>query len=210
MYTSVKYLHFSEVAVNLSDPIRSVIPSLHGPVLGALVRTSTPLRLTDVHAHVGDASVAGVRKVLLGLVVEGLVHEVPGGYVLNREHVAIDGLVALACLHGALVERIRSWLKRRDEPVVAAGLFGSAARRDGGTDSDIDLVIIVRKGPADGLADDLAEALERWTGNRGHVQGLTAAEHARLIQEAPPLVASWETDLQPIIGTRGTLLGVRR
>ena len=162
-----------------------------------------------MHERVGDASVAGVRKVLLTLLDDGLVYKVPGGYVLNREHVAADAVTSLASLHGALVGRIRSWLEQRDEPVVAAGLYGSAARRDGGSDSDIDLVVVIRNGESDQLADELADAVERWTGNRGHVQGFTVEEHARLIDEALPLVASWERDLQPIIGTRRTLLGAR-
>ena len=195
--------------MHLADPIRSVIPCLHGPVLAALARTTTPLRLTDVHRQVGDASVAGVRKVLLALVDDGLVAEVPGGYVLNREHVAADGIVALAGLHGTLVERIRAWLGQRDEPVVAAGLYGSAARRDGGPESDIDLVVVVEAGEVDELVDELADAVERWTGNRGHVQGLTVAEHSRLIDEALPLVAAWKRDLQPIVGTRRQLLGLQ-
>ena len=130
-----------------------------------------------------------------------------GGYVLNREHVAADGVVALAGLHGALVERIRSWLEGRDEPVVAAGLYGSAARRDGGSDSDVDLVVVVENGEVDALVDELADAVERWTGNRGHVQGLTVDEHARLLDETPPLVEAWRRDLQPIVGTRRGLVG---
>lgn len=195
------------VVVDLSDPIRSVIPCLHGPVLSALARTTAPMRLTDVHERVRDASVAGVRKVLLALVDDGLVTRDPGGYVLNREHVAADSIVALAGLHGAFVERVRSWLERRDEPVVAAGLYGSAARRDGESDSDVDLVVVVEGGAVDVLVDELADAVERWTGNRGHVQGLTIDEHARLLDEAPPLVEAWRRDLQPIVGARRRLVG---
>ncbi len=146
---------------------------------------------------------------LLTLLDGGLVLKVPGGYVLNREHVAADAVIALASLHGALIGRIRSWLEQRDEPVVAAGLFGSAARRAGGSGSDIDLVVVIEDGEAEKLTDELADAVERWTGNRGHVQGLTVEEHARLIDEALPLVAAWERDLQPIIGTRRILLGIR-
>lgn len=144
---------------------------------------------------------------LLALVDDGLVTKVPGGYVLNREHIAADSVITLASLHGVLVERIRSWLQQREESVVAAGLYGSAARRDGGPDSDIDLVVVVEDEQVDELVDELADAVERWTGNRGHVQGLSVEEHGRLIEEALPLVAAWERDLQPIIGTRRKLLG---
>ena len=44
-------------------------------------------------------------------------------------------------------------------------------------------------------------------GFRGHVQGLTVEEHARLIDEALPLIDAWKRDLQPIIGTRRQFLG---
>lgn len=144
---------------------------------------------------------------LLALVADGLASSVPGGYVLNRDHVAAGPIVELASLHGVLVERIRAWLEQRDEPVTAAGMYGSAARRDGGPDSDIDLVVVVEEGAVDDLADGLADAVERWTGNRGHVQVLTATDHGRLLDDAPPLLASWERELQPIIGTRQSLLG---
>lgn len=193
--------------MDLSDPIRSAIPCLHGPVLGVLARTTAPLRLTDVHQRVGDASVAGVRRVLLALVADGLASSVPGGYLLNRDHVAAEPIVELAGLHGVLVERIRTWLEKRAEPVVAAGMYGSAARRDGGSDSDIDLVVVVDEGPVDDLADDLADAVERWTGNRGHVQVFTATDHRRLLDDTPPLLTSWRRELQPIIGTRQSLVG---
>lgn len=116
-------------------------------------------------------------------------------------------VTALVGLHGVLVGRIRSWLRQRGEPVVVAGLHGSAARRDGGSESDVDLVVVVENGEADELADELADIVERWSGNRGHVQCPTIEEHARLVDGAFPLVASWQHDLQPIIGTRRQLLG---
>jgi len=68
-------------------------------------------------------------------------------------------------------------------------------------------VVIVEKGEVDTLVDELADAVRRWTGNRGHVQGLTVDEHARLLDEAPPLIEGWKRDLQPILGTRRSLVG---
>lgn len=194
--------------MDLSDPIRSVIPCLHGPVLAALARTTAPMRLTEVQRRVGDASVAGVRKVLLALVHHGIAHRVPGGYVLNRDHLAAGPIIALATQHGVLADRLRGWLDGRSEPVVAAGLFGSAARRDGGPDSDIDVLIVVEDGEEDhvALADDLADVLERWTGNRGHVHVLTERQHAELIAADAPLTASWAEELQPLVGARSRLV----
>lgn len=76
------------IDVDVSLPMASVIPSLDGPVLSALAGTTAPLTLTHVHRLAGRGSLAGVRRVLLHLADVGLVHQVPGGFVLNRAHLA--------------------------------------------------------------------------------------------------------------------------
>ncbi len=65
--------------MNVADPIVSVVPSLHGPVLAVLARTSAPLRQADVYRLAAAGSYSGVRKVLLQLIEHGVVEEVPGG-----------------------------------------------------------------------------------------------------------------------------------
>lgn len=136
--------------VDVSSPIRSVIPSLDGPVLAALAGTTAPLPLSSVHRLAGRGSLTGVRRVLLRLVGTGLVQDVPGGFVLNRDHLAAPAVEILARLHGVLVERIRAEIDRWPGEVVAAGLFGSTARRDGDERSDIDIVVL---SDSDGLED---------------------------------------------------------
>lgn len=69
--------------MDVSMPITTVVPSLDGPVFAALAATATPMGLADVYARVGRGSKSGIRSVLLRMVDEGLVLEVPGGYVLN-------------------------------------------------------------------------------------------------------------------------------
>src|SRR5205823_11543424 len=71
--------------LNVSSPISSIIPSLDGAVLGALAGTTRPLNLSTVHELAGRGSLSGVRRVLLRLVKTGIVSDVPGGYILNRE-----------------------------------------------------------------------------------------------------------------------------
>jgi predicted nucleotidyltransferase len=159
--------------MDLSHPIRCVIPSLDGPVLEALASRTSPMSLTEVHQRAGLGSLSGVRKVLQRLAEQGVVHHAPAGYVLNRDHVAAPALVLLAQLHGEVAVRIRDWLSDRPENVVAAGLFGSAARREGDATSDIDVVVITAETVGTDLADELADALEQWTGNRGQIIALS-------------------------------------
>lgn len=89
-------------------PITTVIPSLDGPALAALAAMTAPMGLADVHTRSGRGSKSGVRSVLLRMVEEGLVLEVHGGYVLNRDHVAAPAVMLLASLHGELANRIRA------------------------------------------------------------------------------------------------------
>lgn len=187
--------------MNVAHPVVSVVPSLHGPVLAVLARTSAPLRQADVHRLAATGSYSGVRKVLHQLVEHGVAEAVPGGYRLNRDHLAADAIVELASIHGLLAERLRQWAAGH-EGVEFIGLFGSVARRDGDETSDID-VLVVAELPAEYrsvLRDELTDQLIGWTGNDGQVQVLDQEAVARLVDEQAPIVESWATELQPVLG----------
>jgi hypothetical protein len=72
-----------------------------------------------------------------------LVHE------LNREHIAAPAAQALAGLRAELWKRMRETLAGWTVKPVYASVFGSAARRDGGPESDIDLLLIHPNLPGD-------------------------------------------------------------
>lgn len=191
--------------MDVSMPISSVAPSLDGPVLIALATTTAPASLAEVHRRSGRGSKSGVRQVLARMVEAGLVHEVPGGFVLNRGHVAAAAVLLLADLHGELVRRIRAAVEQWGGDVLLVGLFGSAARRDGDTSSDIDVVVI---SDADGLGsfvDQLSEQIRSWTGNRAQVIGMPPSELQRLRRADAPIVSSWERELLAICGSRRAL-----
>jgi predicted nucleotidyltransferase len=192
--------------MDVSLPIRSAIPSLDGPVLAALAGTSQPSTLSEVRRLTGGrGSVAGIRKVLLRLVETGIVDSVPGGYVLNRDHIAAPAIEQLARLHGELADRIRSALVEWDGEVLLAGLFGSAARRDGDERSDIDLLVVSDSPGLDELADNLATSILRWTGNDAQVMAKTVADIRRLRRAGEPILAQWERDLVVLEGDRRVL-----
>ena len=191
--------------MDVSMPISSVVPSLDGPVLVALAATTAPTSLAEVHRRAGRGSKSGVREVLLRMIEVGLVDDVPGGFVLNREHVAAPAVALLADLHGELVRRIRSTVDDWGGEVSLVGLFGSAARRDGDSSSDIDLLVV---SDAEGL-DDLIERLTgqvcSWTGNRAQVIGMPSAELRRLRRAKEPIVARWDAEVVVICGDRRAL-----
>ena len=142
---------------------------------------------------------------LLRMVDEGLVLDVPGGYLLNREHLAAPAVDLLASLHGELVSRIRAAVEEWPAAPALVGLFGSAARRDGGVDSDIDVLVVSDAVDLDDRVDELAGQIRRWTGNRAQVIGRTPKEIARLRRSKEPILAEWARDLVVIAGERTAL-----
>ena len=191
--------------MDVSMPIMTVVPSLDGPVLAALAATTEPMGLGTVHNRAGRGSKSGVRSVLLRMVDDGLVIEVPGGYLLNRDHLAAPAVELLASLHGELTNRIRSVVEEWNIAPTLVGLFGSAARRDGDANSDIDVLVVSDDPDLDESVDALAEQIRRWTGNRAQVIGRSPNEIARLRRAKETLLAEWTRDLVVIPGEPSSL-----
>ena len=191
--------------MDVSSPISSVIPSLDGSVLGALAGTTAPLNLSTVHRLARRGSLSGTRRVLLRLVGAGIVLEVPGGYLLNREHVATPAIEALANLWGEVVDRMQRHVAQWGRRPRLVGIFGSAARRDGGEHSDIDLVVLSDVANASERAAELAVHVERWTGNPTHVVTVGSQDLRRMRRARERVLAEWERDLVVVVGSRDAL-----
>lgn len=194
--------------MDVSMPISSVVPSLDGPVLAVLAGTTGPTGLAEIHRRAGRGSKSGVRQVLMRMVESGLIHEIPGGFVLNRKHLAAPAVEILAEMHGELVRRIRSLVDTWDADVSLAGLFGSAARRDGNTASDIDVLVVSDAENLDSFGDQLAGEIRSWTGNRAQVVTISNAELQRLQEAEESIVANWDQELVVVRGDKRALRSV--
>jgi predicted nucleotidyltransferase len=191
--------------MDVANPISSVIPSLDGAVLAALVGTTGPLNLSTVHRLAGRGSLSGTRRVLVRLVDAGVVEHVPGGYALNREHVAAPAITALANLWGDVLDRIRHNVAAWPRQPKLVGVFGSAARRDGDEQSDIDLVVVSEAADASERVADLAAQVERWTGNPTRVVTVSSKDLRRMRRARERIIAEWERDLVVVQGSRDAL-----
>jgi hypothetical protein len=173
--------------MDLSNPIRSVIPVGQGEVLAVLARTDRPLtgrrvaELTD-----GRLSQKGANLALRALARTGLVlveaHPPAKLYRLNRDHLAAPSIEALAALRDRLIATMIDHIGAWEIPADGAWLFGSAARGGGDEASDID-VLVLRPEPVDEDAWDtqierFATDVTTWTGNRCEVIEYTAEEFA--------------------------------
>jgi predicted nucleotidyltransferase len=197
--------------MDLSNPLATVTPTLDAAVLQALSATTGVATGAHVHRMAGTGSADGVRRVLARLVDQGIVvadeHAHATLYRLNRDHVACDLIVAITRLRQTIVDKIRNSMEEWPAPPRHASLFGSFARADAGTDSDIDILIVSDEGNAEDV-DRLREEVWLWTGNQAHILEVNTAELAELIRASDPLVESWRRDHVDLQGTR--LLDVLR
>jgi hypothetical protein len=107
--------------MDFSQPFRVLTPTLDGPVIRVLARTTHPMTRQQVTELIGDASEAGVRKVLRRLADQGMVIEQRIGgryiYVGNREHIlwpAVEVLMSAADrLDAAIREHVEAGGFRR-------------------------------------------------------------------------------------------------
>jgi DNA-binding transcriptional ArsR family regulator len=200
------------VAVQFPEPVSSVVPGLHGRVLGVLARSGRPLTGRGVASLLrAPASPSGVQKVLDDLVSNGVVIAEPAGrarlYTLNRDHVAYQAIDHLARLRELLLERIKAEAESWTLPAQAIWLFGSTARGQGGPDSDLDL-LIVRPDDVDESDPQWLEQVETltahaglWSGNSCEVVEYSAHEVRDLINHGERLVDELRRDAVPIAGT---------
>jgi predicted nucleotidyltransferase len=197
--------------MDLSSPISSVIPTAQGVVLAVLSRSGQSLSGRQVSALAnGRFGQSRVNEVLGQLTEAGIVlreNRPPAKlYRLNQDHVAAAGVQALANQRQELLARIRSevaaWIVCAD----AVWLFGSAARGDGDTTSDIDLLVVRPTAVNEdnqtwlGQIDDLSEHIARWSGNSCEALELSAAELAAMVSRGEPLVEQLRTDALTLSG----------
>jgi hypothetical protein len=139
--------------VDLTDPTRALTPTLDGPVLAVLAHAGRPLTVGEIAQQAARGSEIGIRRSVARLVDQGLVTATQMGrnlvHELNRDHVAARAALALADLRLELWKRLRETLSEWTERPLHAAVFGSAARGDGGPDSDIDLLLVHQLFPGD-------------------------------------------------------------
>ncbi len=199
--------------MDISQPYTAVIPSLEGEALIVLARTTRPLTGTEVATISQRGSRPGIQLALHRLAEQGIVDVADAGrraqvYTLNRDHVAAPAVEILANLRSELQLRIRTAIESWPIQPVHASIFGSAARGDGDTASDIDL-FVVRPNQTDendsgwrNQLDSLAERIYRWSGNRAGISEVSQRELTRLRREQPPITTELRSDAVTIVGRR--------
>ena len=138
-------------------------------------------------ARRAGASQPAVQEALKHFVEHGLVRSQPAGaanlYSLNEQHLLIAAIDQAFDVRAKFVSRMAQAIGNWEIPPPHVSLFGSMARADGDTQSDIDLLVL-RPEVADeeaelvwhGQLDTLVHEVKLWTGNRTAVVELNSDE----------------------------------
>ena len=197
--------------MDLGSPVLDIAPAVRGALLQALARLEQPVTRRRLAAAAGVAP-GNASAVIEELIQAGLVSETVAGrssmVVLNRDHLAAGPVLALAGLRGELIRRLRERLSAWPE-LNGAWLFGSVARGDADSDSDVDLLIV-----ADDLqSHDLHERLSRlqadvrsWTGNDLQLVEHSPSSWRKLTQAKNPLVEQIRLDGIALAGSTASVL----
>lgn len=209
----------------LQSPLTTVTSALDGPVLQVLAGAHAPFSVANIANIIGNASPSGIRLTLHRLVRQGIVTERRFGrsvvYSFNHEHLAADGILALARIRDSFIRRLRSTIAAWEDSPHLAMLFGSAARGDMHEESDIDILIVsgpdlppIEVGePWDQSPDapwaaqvsQLSDLVSDLTGNDCHVVEMTFSEFKEKVAAKDPLLANVEREGIPLFGNRSEL-----
>lgn len=180
----------------LRRPLEALVAPDRALVLAVLYRAGPPLSGRTIASLTGSVSQPTVSRMLTELVHSGLVLRVPGGYTINREHLAYAAAELLLDSIGELGRRVRGLVGAWDVEPVSVVFFGSAARGEAGRSSDVDL-LVVRPSSVDIEAcawahdvADLGAMVQSWTGAPCEVLEYDPHELEDLARTGDPLLAA--------------------
>ena len=194
--------------MELSHPLATVTPTLDGDVLAVLAQHEASFTTGQLRRVLGRYSEEGIRKVLIRLTRQGVVHSKRVGnsysYWLNGEHLAAGPIIELAHIPRTLLRRIEERLSNWTCSPTYAAVFGSAARGTMTADSDLDILLVRSDDtPIDeweqqvaALVADIAE----WTGNDTRPLEYTVSDLSAARDE--PVLRAVLADGLTVAGTR--------
>jgi DNA-binding transcriptional ArsR family regulator len=209
------------IKMDLSRPWALIRSAIDTEVLLVLGGTTRPLTGREVARLVRTGSQPAVNAALRRLGEEGLVRVEEAGnaflYTLNREHLGAPAVELLVGIRAEFERRLRAEIAEWEIAPAHVSIFGSAARGDGDSRSDIDIFVVrPRDVPDDDphwreQLDRLSDHVLAWTGNHAGLSEVSETDVRRLRRERPPVVEELSHDAITIAGPEpGELLGGRR
>ena len=196
--------------MNYRRSVEALIPGVQGRVLGVLARTETEMTIRTV-ASLADASPQQATVVVTHLVDLGVVSRREAGSSslvrLERENEAARVVLALARLQESTMDRLTD-VARHVVPVpVSLIVFGSFARGEADTESDLD-ILAVRSSEVAADDNEWIDSLGRWEVDARKIVGNPVNMMVVAFDEVPALLrrrsGPWQTIARegiPLLGS---------
>jgi predicted transcriptional regulator len=205
--------------MNVAKPFEALSSTVDADVLVALAGSTLPRSGRELARRAGRSN-TGVQHALDRMVEHGLVTRLGAGraflYTLNRDHLLAPAVEKMAAARLDLIQRLRGEIASWRMAPIHASLFGSTARGDGDTESDIDLFLVRPGGTGSDDAEwgdqvnGLAESVRAWTGNNAGIVEVSEDELAGLREDPPPVVVELGRDAIDLAGQPAkSLVGYR-
>jgi predicted nucleotidyltransferase len=196
--------------MDVARPYASVAPGVEGEALLVLAGTTAPLTGRQVARLVRRGTSPSVSAALDRLVEQGLVLRQEAGraylHTLNRDHIAAPVVELLSGLRTELLRRLRETIGRWNPAPAHASMFGSAARGDGDTTSDIDLLIVRPRGVDEedvswrSQLHALGDSVHAWTGNHAGIAEIGESDVAALVRDPPAILGDLRSEAIDLAG----------
>lgn len=181
------------------------------PVLRVLASRSSAVTAAQIARVSERGTEAGIRRATERLTRQGVLRAQVVGertvYRLNYDHVLYEAVTVLLRVEEQLERRLVSELEGWSPQPVSAALYGSAARRDGDEDSDIDLLLVRPSLRSTSAREAWAAQVHRlrdsvfsWTGNEVQIVDRSLPAIRRLVRAQEPIVAEWRQDAVTLAG----------
>lgn len=165
--------------MNLSAPLKSLIPTLEADVLKVLAGANASFTGRQVHALIGMYSEYGVRNALQRLNAQGIVTRTPAGaadlYALNADHLMTKYIKSIVNLRTEFLALLKDHVSAWTISPICGAVFGSSVRSDMKPESDIDVFIVRPNSVEFGLTiwreqcAELSRQISLWTGNDAQI-----------------------------------------
>lgn len=199
--------------MDLQDPARAVMAPATSAILRVLVGAPEARFTMRQLAEVAGVSHNAAQTVVHRLADHGLLLTEPAGRAVlcsfNRAHLAADAVASLVILRARLLELLAGEITAWEVAPLHASLYGSGARGDGTTKSDLDLLVVRpdsldADGEAawDGQLSASAVRVRRATGNPVNYMDTSAAGLHDAVRSDEPIVSSWRQDAVHLFGQR--------
>lgn len=203
--------------MNVNEPSDLVMARTSAAVLRVLAGADAAFSVRQA-ARLAGVSPPRALEIVNHAAVRGLVLIEQAGRSrmcrMNRDHLAADAIISLVTLRQRMLQVLTEEIAGWEIAPLHASLFGSAARGDGGIESDLDVLVI----RLDSTLGDAWQAqmftsgqrLERRIGNPVSWFDISWSELQQSVDRQEPVIADWLSDGVQLAGRQLRALLRRR